>query len=45
MIEMSRRPPRMKLRASLRLASGTTAVGADSYQSTSRLSKALNLKK
>ena len=44
-MEMSRRPPRMKLRASLRLDSGTTAVGLASYQSMSRSSKALSRKK
>ncbi len=44
-MEMSRSPPLMKLRASLRFDSGTTAVGLASYHSMSRCSKALRRKK
>ena len=45
MIEMSLSPPLMKLSASFRFDSGTTAPGFASYHSTSRSSKALNRKK
>ena len=44
-MEMSRRPPRMKLSASFRLDSGITASGLFSYHSISRSSKALSRKK
>ena len=44
-IEMSLRPPLMKLRASLRFDSGSTTSGSAAYQSTSRCWKALSRKK
>ncbi len=44
-MEMSRSPPLMKLRASLRLDSGTTAVGLASYQSMRACWYWLNRKK
>ena len=44
-MEMSCRPPLMKLRASLRLPAGATASGSRSYHSMSGCSNSLSLKK